>query len=344
MKKRILALVAVTLLFFITACGKQTNAYETESYDIESDVVETYQYGYQDLLISGLEPYGFQPYDEEYDVPPEGAEKASEELAEEVNSLGREIVDFLNQKYDLGWKYTEIPVYTFSENSEWGGFYFPKYKSMYINIDSDFGKLEKELSPSFEWVIAHELTHGITDQNRGTPFFFKEISSDETMGVFLHEGITEILTEQFMATKGITPKDAYPEGGSSGYIAIVYYLKASEFSFEGTINDMLNDDMSAVETRMENAVGDELAFDRWLCLIDITQFVMMESDENPFFCIEAMTEYLWYTTQDEEELLATINEFFDTVFGYYTDEYQFETIEEAIYTLDMMSYDEEDEV
>ena len=326
----------MTFLFGATACGKQVNAtVETESY------IETHDLDETGLLIQGLDPYGFKPYDPNDDVAPEIAEEASKELSEEVNSLGREIADFLNQKYDLNWEYTEIPVFTFSGNNEYGGFYFTQLKRMYINTDSCFGKLEDGLSTKLKWVISHELIHAITDSNRGTPFFYKLISPDEAEGVYLHEAITELLTEQFWETKGINSKAAYPEGGTSGYVVIVYFLKATEVSFEGTIKDLLNDNMSEVENRMETQVGDNLAFDRWLCLSDITQLSTMNKEENSFFLIEVMTEYLWYTTQDEEALLDTINAFFDTVFGYYTDEYKFETIEDAIYTMDILSYDEE---
>ena len=90
-------------------------------------------------------------------------------------------------------------------------------KSMYINKYSYLGELEDELSPSFKWVIAHELIHAIIHENRGTPFFYTEISSDEW-----NQMIDINLSGAFKLTKAVLPYMVHEKRGKIINIASIW--------------------------------------------------------------------------------------------------------------------------
>lgn len=346
MKKRWLLFLAVIIAAIIIAAivvviipkkfsdDSESRIEEEEFEDMEEDEVE--------LAFYTLEPYTFEPWEFEPEDLLEG-EPAPPELAEYVNSAGRDIVKFLNKTYDMDWQYRDVEIYTLAETESFGGCYLPTYKTLYLNTNFVYGNAnDVDLYPGVKFIIFHELIHAITDQNRGTPFFYKWYSEKDVLGGYVHEGLTELLTEEYAESKGIKLKDVYPNGMSSGYIHIVYYLRATEVAFEGAIRDILTDNMSELETRMEKKAENDEAFDKWLFLLDITQMQYLRDhveydheEYNSFIYVETMTEFLISVTDDPDALLDEINIYFDKSYGTYSGT---QYCEDLIDALDQMHF------
>ena len=301
-------IVLVTAIFLGKPEGISKKDVDFEEY--ESD---------EELLFYALEPYTFEPWEAEPEENIEG-EPASDELKEHINSMGRDIVRFINQKYDLDWQYEDVEVLTVDADESFGGWYLHTYKRMIINNNFLFGNTNEQTRfIAKDYTIIHELIHAIIDQNRGTPFFYKRYSDNEVIGGYLHEGITELLTEDYSSSVGIDIRDAYPNGLASSYVFLVYYLRATEVAFEGSIKNILNDEMYKLEEQMERNTVDG-AFDKWIFMFDITQMSYMNCLQgdyslHPFTLAEAMTEFLITITNDQDALLDEINTFFNRAFG-----------------------------
>ena len=316
MKKRIpfIFLIVLFVIVIVTAIflGKpeDISKKDMDFEEYESD---------EELLFYTLEPYTFEPWEAEPEENIEG-EPASEELVEHINSMGRDIVRFINQEYDLDWQYEDIEVITVEADESFGGWYLHTHKKMVINTNFLAGNVnEQRRIIAKDYTIIHELIHAIIDQNRGTPFFYKRYSDNEVIGGYLHEGITELLTEDYSSSIGIDIRDAYPNGLASSYVFLVYYLRATEVAFEGSIKNILNDEMYKLEEQMEWKTEDE-AFDKWIFMFDITQMSYLnclngDYSLQPFVLAEAMTEFLITVTDDQDVLLDEINIFFNRVFG-----------------------------
>jgi len=322
MKKRIIVILMLMSLIFV-ACGKREDAVDK----VSTESIE-------ENMFYDMELSTFEPWESEEEYIPEG-EIASEQIRKRVNELGNDAVEFINNTYHTEWENIDIDVFTFEGEPYYGGSYCHTNKTLYINRNYKFGKIEDEVwNPAIMSTIAHEMIHAATDANRGTPFFYKWYSDDSVLGGYLHEALTELLTEEYLSYIGIQLRDVYEEGMCSGYVNIVYYLRALDSAVPGSIRDILCDNMSELEEKVEKKAGNDEAFDRWLFLLDITQiehFNITTGEEdaiNPFVWVITMTEFM-EDISDEKTLLREINSYFDKVCGFYENEKYCDTVEES---------------
>ncbi len=320
MKKRISCVILSLLMAVVSiSCGKSANNAELST---------------EENIFYELEVSTFMPWESEEEDIPEG-ELASDDIRREVNNLAKDILGFINSTYSTGWEYVDKDVYTFEGDPYYGGGYCHTDGNLYFNKNFIYGNIEKGFqNPKLKNVVVHEVIHGITDENRGAPFFYKWYSDDSVLGGYLHEAVTELLTEEYLRYIGIQLKDVYSEGMSSGYAHIVYYLRAMDAAIPGAMEDILSDNMSELEKRVEEKAENDEAFDRWLFFLDITQVehincIMGEEDAiNPFIMVYATTEFM-ERISDEEVLLKEINNYFDKAFGLNSGEQFCYSIEEA---------------
>ena len=320
MKKRISCFILALLMAVVSiSCGKSANNAELSS---------------KENIFYELEVSTFMPWESEEEDIPEG-ELASDDIRREVNNLAKDILGFINSTYSTEWEYVDKDVFIVEGTEDYGGGYCHTDGNLYFNKNFVYGNVEKGFqNPKLKNVVVHEVIHAIIDENRGTPFFYKWYSEDSVLGGYLHEAVTELLTEEYLRYIGIQLKDIYSEGMSSGYAHIVYYLRAMDAAIPGTVNDILCDNMPELEERVEEKAGNEEAFDRWLFFLDITQLeymncIMNEEDAiNPFIMVYATTEFM-EDISDEEVLLKEINNYFDKAFGSNSGEKYCDTVEEG---------------
>ena len=327
MKKRIIVILMLMALITV-ACGKKEDSFNEVSTEDSFNEVST-----NDLFYD-MELSTFKPWESEAEYIPEG-EIASDQIRKRVNDLGNDAVKFINNTYHTKWENIDIDVCIFEGDPYYGGSYCYTNKTLYINRNYKFGNIEDEVwNHAIKSAVAHEMIHSATDANRGTPFFYKRYSDGSVLGGYLHEALTELLTEKYLEHLGIKLKDVYDEGMCSGYVHIVYYLRALDSAVPGCIKDILCDNMSELEEKVEKKAGNDEAFDRWLFFLDVTQMehfdftAGVEESINPFVWVITMTEFM-EDISDKKTLLREINIYFDKVCGFYEDEPYFDTVEEA---------------
>lgn len=266
MKKRIKSFVVIILLvlmsLFITGCS-------VKKIEPQYGLLEEAEYSAK-ISIS------FSDILEEEGVV---AEKADSEEQENISSIESELVNFINEEYDLDWKTSNVQVYEL-DFSEVDG--YSVYNAMADPENNSFFRNSAVETPNEEQaqiIYVHELIHCLTYKNLGTYKFVLTDSENGELGYYNSEAFTDFLTIKFFESKGMPEAKEFLYS-NSGYCyttcalimleeaipnEIYYFLTNDIESFEKDFNKLASEYMDIPDGLEENA------FETFLYRTDLNQ-------------------------------------------------------------------------
>lgn len=242
MRKRILALLMIVVMFFITGCGANFSKTKVEmEYGCKND----------EFMYGLLTDEGFENMD---------YAEAPEEITEQFNKLCQEEVEYINEKYDLNFKVEEIPVYLINLNSvdtpaanngtvDLCAVYVHNMNAMIVNPEV-LGNNDT-IDDFLFGVLAHEAGHYIYAYNNGTPLFVLKDEKGGSLGNEITEGMNQKIVLQFLKDKGYDK--AYDEIAET-YRSNVYITMMLECSIKNLDKIYLNNDMETLANEMNRLV------------------------------------------------------------------------------------------
>lgn len=182
-KKILLMLLMLSITLVETSCGAK---------DVKKEPIYACKHE-QIVLMPGEISNISDSITEDTDI-----QMADELVQEKVSVLATDIVEYLNNEYNLGWDSKPIDVYETDVASIVGQAYSaifdPKAMAIYIQK----GLLEDEENL---YRIAHELVHYLKVLNTGKIEFVIDIQ-DCWLGYYFMESITDLITIEYFESKG----------------------------------------------------------------------------------------------------------------------------------------------
>lgn len=162
------------------------------------------------------------------------------DFAKDVNSLGTEIVSYINATYSMNWVYEDvvIKIYDFSgtDFEFYNAYYSTNDYILYLNSNY---KCE---SSGFDYIIAHELIHYIRHLNIGTANF--QYEDTKGLGNYMMEALTDLLTIEMY---GNTEKVDTFFMNNSGYCYQIVSMKVLKLAIPKLMYYYLENDMKSLE-------------------------------------------------------------------------------------------------
>lgn len=230
MKRRIsfiITMIMIALLF--TSCGVNS---ETEK------IVPKYG-------LVGEAEYMYKNVDNFSDVVKDSkitVIEASSEEQEQLDNLTEDVVNFLNEEYNIEWKSEKIELYKVDflqlEGYElYNAIAAPKDRKMYVNTT---------LNENAKFVEVHELIHCIRYENVGRCEFVME-KGDHALGGYTSEAFTDLITIKYFESKGISGAREF-FNINSNYSYTTCALSMLERSIPNEIYYYLTEDMKSFKT------------------------------------------------------------------------------------------------
>jgi len=185
MKKRFLAII-VLIIFIFTGCGKQIEEQNLVSIKYFSD--DSYLIQEKHLIDINI-MWEREP------------QKLDNIFQNSINTLCKDVLEFLNTEFDLNWKTLPIEAYFSNVQSSISGslVYGACYYNGKIYIDELLVN-EGIDSIRLNYVVAHELLHYLYDINsRVTKFAIQK--EDLYVGGFLEEAFVDSLARRYIIAK-----------------------------------------------------------------------------------------------------------------------------------------------
>lgn len=210
-------------------------------------------------------------------------EKSDNETSEFISNLEIELVDFINDKYDLNWTTSEVEVYelNFSDVEGYGIYNAmadPENNDLFLN--TAVGDIEQDNVKVFS---VHELIHCLTFKNLGTYKFVLTDSEGNELGYYTSEAFTDFLTIKFFESKGMPEVKEFLYS-NSGYCYTTCALDMLESSIPNEMYYYLTNDINSLEKEF-NELSDKYmkipselednAFESFLYRADIMQAVTL---------------------------------------------------------------------
>ena len=162
------------------------------------------------------------------------------DFAKEVNSLGTEIVSYINATYGMKWAYDDVVIKTYDFSGTDFEFYNAYYSTtdyvLYLNSNYKFE------SSGLDYIIAHELIHYIRHLNVGTADFLYEDTNG--LGNYMMEALTDLLTIEMY---GNTDKVDTFFMNNSSYCYQVVSMKVLKLAIPKLMYYYLENDMKSLE-------------------------------------------------------------------------------------------------
>lgn len=234
MKRKTKIIVTIILLmitaFFISGCSAEKKA------EPEYGVVEeaTYRQVVSDSFAEILEDAGVT------------ANEASEDSKKEISKLEEDLVEFINEEYDLNWEASGVEVYELDFSLVEGyGIYNamadPEANSFYLNTAIDDASDSR-----VQFISGHELVHCLTYKNLGTYKFVLKDSEGAELGYYTSEAFADLLAIKFFESREMPEvRDFFYS--SSGYCYTTCALVMLEKSIPNEMYYFLTNDMESLE-------------------------------------------------------------------------------------------------
>lgn len=274
--KKILAVILVLCMMFTSGCS---NSRENKKTSLE--YFPLVGVAYFDKLL--------------FDISFEGV-KVPITIQDEINKEGQRICSYLNDNYELNWKYDEVPgIYVADEIT---AMYSEKDKKIYLSKSYFRNNGGSILFPKRS-ILIHEIIHYLMDSNMGTPYIFVE-DENGSLGLYFHEAITEYITEKYISDVYDikTYDDMYGKGMASGYVTIKTYIELTEYAIPDLIKFVLHGNISDLESEMTKIVSERIEgdtiepFKSWLSMITCAQVCELYYDSVDIENQIAMIEFL----------------------------------------------------
>ena len=266
-KNVVVIIVMLIVAFFITGC---------------SDKKIEPRYGIlEEAVYRDLDSVSFTDILNESGIT---VKEANEESKEIVSSLENELVEYINNEYNLEWKESGVSVYELDFSkvdgySIYNAMADPENNSFFLNT-SVYSELDT-LDTNVQIIAVHELIHCLTYENVGTYKFVLTDSEGGKLGYYNSEAFTDFLTIKFFESKGMPEVKEFLYT-NSGYCyttcclimlesaipnEIYYYLTNDIESLEKEFNDLASKYMIIPENTENNA------FEAFLYRTDLNQAI-----------------------------------------------------------------------
>lgn len=259
-------------------------------------------------------------------------EESSAEEKESINELAKEMVDFINEEYNLEWSYVDVETYRVDFASMEGYEIYnavadPENSKFYISTTV----AERISNEQLIYLAGHELEHIIRYANIGGFEFVLEDETSSMLGSYTSEAFTDLITIKFFESKGDEKVREFFYTNSS-YCYTVTALTMLEYSMPDLEYYYLTDDMDAFRSGFESLAkqyivtynGLENEFEAFLYRTDLnmrlTQAIYYgycdQSIANMWLeCIYGNLERVFImsqgcTTAEKEEVYDVCHEFF----------------------------------
>lgn len=205
-------------------------------------------------------------------LPFEGKD-VSIDIENEIDSYANQIVEYIEQEYNIIWIYESIQVMSadFSNTKfyAYNALYIPKTGIIYINENNKYID-----SKDLKYIYVHELIHYLRDINVGTcNFYFPEYDG---LGKYTMEALTDLLTIKIFGTE--EAKEFFLTKSSYSYSIVG--MEILELAIPELLEYYLKDDMKSLENEYNTlsekyvdmiSVGVTNPFMNFLDVVDATQ-------------------------------------------------------------------------
>ena len=231
----------------------------------------------------------------------------------EIDELGEELVRFIDETYHQKWIYEPLDVvvlneelsdYAASELTDFVAAYVPQKKHLMISQSV----YEERGTNRYNYAIAHEIIHYLTELNLGTPYFNLR-KNGLVSGEFLHEAVTEAITYAFMEkVMGVPPLQIHNGAAEcSGYEMLLYNIDAINLVFDiDLVEELLNGNIESVGQRINDVLGDDTTFVRMLNTMDIVERTVIKGDLYFSYEYQFLLSQLYFFVADSKEEKALI--------------------------------------
>lgn len=245
-------------------------------------------------------------------------EKASEELTDEINAEGENILKWLNKKYNLNWIYKDVETYITADKGYLDNWLGQLYDGkIYIYIDAI--KEEKEI----RFIITHELIHYLCCINTGTPFRWSE-TEEGLYGETLGESTTEYLNRLYLNEDQDFWRGEWIN--TSSYYQGVFSIAAMEEVIPEAAKLVLKNDIDELEKKFNqkffelNGEIDGLnPFRKFLGLMDYNMTAEDEEGDNRSEMVSSQLlqlECIFSMQEDQTKTLRNISGFYEKIWGW----------------------------
>ena len=221
-------------------------------------------------------------------------EEADRNITKRVDDIAQDVVLFINETYDLNWKYNTPSVKISDELPE------------YVLGNFSNGVIFLRNEPVRTDIIVHELIHFLTETNTNSGYFFVETDIEGYVyGGYIHEAITEYITEEYMASRYEVNKMFLRE--EFDYWAIVTCLESIEIASPGFVRAFLHGGTEEARNMMDSIAKEyvknpsKVFFDLWLSLIDDIQVKLTEEGKYPIDSFLASVELVKLICPEEKQ-------------------------------------------
>ena len=181
MRKKVLSIIMLIIILITTACSTNSSYDKKEMKFNMGTNVKYYTPIYSENEFSKKEI-------------------ASNKWKIQIEKMALEIVQFVNEKYSLNWKYEPLDIYFIDLNEvkigfEIGGMYDLNEECIYLSQELE-NKNYDEISDTEKGFIYHEILHYLKHLNTGKVSFCFE-NGKKTVGHIITEGATNMILQDF---------------------------------------------------------------------------------------------------------------------------------------------------
>lgn len=262
-------IMCICLLFNLASCSKST---VNLSYQVKYDTI--YRKFSETILSEEINKYGIS------------SEPVPLAMQQEINALHKDVLTFINSKYNLNWKYKEVSAYLVDLNHlgylGYVAMADPRYERFYLNSSwetSDYENIYRSV---------HELIHCIRYNNIGKSEFTLEKNS-KILGYYVGESLTDLLTSEYFENLG--DSKAYEFFlNSSQYCYTTVAAKIIEYSIPNLCYYYLIDDIDTLSKEFNSIASNSINlnadyFERFanysdILMISVKEYLYLNDSES----------------------------------------------------------------